>query len=187
MAMRINAPQHHIEPAGEAFDFSIEDVAIRVVEADELSALRRVFPALPAEPAGTTLVAWEGNTPVGHIQVRWRGSVHSFVRARYPKTPEVRRLRVLPHAQGRGIAKALLNEVEEHAVLRGFRSLGLAVGVLNEIAIHLYLTLGYKSAGVADFESSMGMDQFGKRFTHQVRYMVKPIGRSSFAEADVSA
>jgi ribosomal protein S18 acetylase RimI-like enzyme len=156
-------------------------VVVRPCEADELVSIRREFPGLPAEPAGTTLVAWVDGKPVGHIQIRWRGSVHSYVRARLPKTPEIRRLRVHPDAQGRGAAKALLREAEELAVARGHRSVGLAVGVTNETAIGLYQRCGYELSGIANFHSSMGMDDNGRRYTHTVQYMVKAVGRSARA------
>jgi len=151
---------------------------VRPCEASELVAIRREFPALPAEPAGTTLVAWVDGQPVGHVQVRWRGSVHGHVRARLIKTPEIRRLRVHHDARGQGAAKALLREAEELAVARGYRNIGLAVGVDNHVAIRLYDACGYVQSPIANFHSSMGMADDGSRFTHAVRYLVKPVGRS---------
>lgn len=152
---------------------------VRRILPTELFGLRREFPSLPAEPAGTTLAAWLDGVPVGHVQIRWRGSVHSFVRARLIKTPEIRRLRVHADAQGRGAAKALLREAEELAILHGYRSVGLAVGITNEIAIGLYERCGYAVTNIANFHSSMGMDDQGRRYTHVVQYMLKPIGREA--------
>lgn len=154
-------------------------LTVRAVEAPAMAALRREFPGLPAEPAGTTLVAWLGDKPVGHVQVRWRGSVHGHVRARLNKTPEIRRLRVFPDARGRGAAKALLKEAEELAVGRGYRSVGLAVGISNKTAIGLYEACGWVQSQIADFHSSMGMDAAGNRYTHTVQYMIKHIGREA--------
>jgi GNAT superfamily N-acetyltransferase len=156
-------------------------LVVRPCDPTELAAIRRDFPGLPAEPAGTTLVAWFDGKPIGHVQIRWRGSVHSFVRARLPKTPEIRRLRVHPDAQGRGAAKALLQEAEELALALGYRNVGLAVGITNATAIGLYLRCGYVQSSIANFSSSMGMDDQGHRYTHTVQYMVKPIGRSARA------
>jgi ribosomal protein S18 acetylase RimI-like enzyme len=170
-----------LEPEAETSDEGLPTLVVRPCEPSELVAIRREFPALPAEPAGTTLVAWFDGKPIGHVQIRWRGSVHSFVRARLPKTPEIRRLRVHPDAQGRGAAKALLREAEELAVALGYRSVGLAVGVTNETAIRLYRRCGYASSSISDFNSSMGMDEQGNRYTHTVQYMVKPVGRSAQA------
>jgi GNAT superfamily N-acetyltransferase len=152
---------------------------VRPCEASELVAIRRDFPGLPAEPAGTTLVAWVDGTPVGHVQIRWRGSVHSYVRARLTKTPEIRRLRVLHDARGRGAAKALLREAEELAVARGYRNVGLAVGISNHVALRLYNSCGYVQSQISNFHSSMGMGDDGARFTHVVQYLVKPVGRSA--------
>jgi GNAT superfamily N-acetyltransferase len=154
-------------------------LVVRPCEPQELVAIRRHFPGLPAEPAGTTLVAWVDGVPVGHVQIRWRGSVHGHVRARLIKTPEIRRLRVHPDAQGQGAAKLLLREAEELAVSRVYRSVGLAVGIHNEVAVNLYVHCGYVQSEIANFNSAMGMDDEGHRYTHTVQYMVKDIGRSA--------
>lgn len=178
--MDINASAT-IEREAEATSPGDSLLVVRPCKTSELVAVRREFPGLPAEPAGTTLVAWLDGTPIGHIQVRWRGSVHSYVRARLNKTPEIRRLRVHPEAQGIGVAKALLREAEELAVSQGYRSVGLAVGVTNETAIGLYARCGYVQSDIANFHSAMGMDDEGRRYKHVVQYMVKPIGRSARA------
>jgi GNAT superfamily N-acetyltransferase len=162
-------------------------LVVRPCDPRELVAIRRDFPALPAEPAGTTLVAWADGVPIGHVQIRWRGSVHSHVRARLIKTPEIRRLRVHLDAQGQGAAKALLREAEELAVERGYRSIGLAVGVQNETAIGLYGRCGYVQAPITNFHSSMGMDDEGHRYGHTVQYLVKAIGRGGRARNSVVA
>jgi GNAT superfamily N-acetyltransferase len=157
-------------------DLSLRDASTEIVIrpiGPESHVVRHVFPALSFEPAGTTLIAWMDDTPVGHVQVRWRGSVHDHVARQFPRTPEIRRLRVHEDAQRRGVAKRLLNAAEYAAKERNFRSVGLAVGITNGSAIKLYERNGFACASVPPFTSPMGMDSDGNPYSHLVQYMVK--------------
>lgn len=71
---------------------------------------------------------------------------------------------VAPAARRRGVARALLAEVEASAAGKGARTAILEVRVSNRPAIELYRTLGYREVGVrpryyADGEDALLMDK----------------------------
>jgi ribosomal protein S18 acetylase RimI-like enzyme len=90
-------------------------------------------------PAGLLLVARRGDAPVGCGALR-------FVDDR---TAEVKRVWVDPAERGRGLARRLLSELEEHARQRGTRTLRLETNETLREAIALYQRSGY--AEVAPF------------------------------------
>ena len=69
-------------------------------------------------------------------------------------------LAVVPGYRGRGFAKGLLREMEQHARKNGASKLVLEVGVVNVPALNLYLHDGFKLVGtVADYYGR-GKDAF---------------------------
>lgn len=56
---------------------------------------------------------------------------------------EIRRMRVHPEYQGRGYGKRMLNELEAHAIERGFKELVLYTNSKLVAARELYTTHGY--------------------------------------------
>ncbi|WP_253891314.1 GNAT family N-acetyltransferase [Actinokineospora diospyrosa] len=93
-------------------------------------------PVDPAEftpPSGLFLVGYLDDVPVA--SGGWR--VHD------EQTAEMKRLYVNPTARGRGLARAVLAELERTAVERGLRRLILETGTKQPEAIELYLTSGY--------------------------------------------
>jgi len=65
-------------------------------------------------------------------------------------------LGVLPRYRGRGIASALMDEIEERALARGNRRLVLQVSVINVAAMNLYLRRGFVLQGILK-------DYYGRR------------------------
>lgn len=59
------------------------------------------------------------------------------------ETAEIKRMYVLPEHRGKGIAKAILNELERWAVEENYRQCILETGFMQVDAIGLYQKLGY--------------------------------------------
>lgn len=89
-------------------------------------------PASPTPPAPPTPVAclWMGNAV---DQVQGDRNAHIFL------------LYVIPEHRRRGIGTALMRYVENWAIARGDRQIGLQVFQSNESAINLYNQLGYQT------------------------------------------
>ncbi len=65
--------------------------------------------------------------------------------------PELSKLYVLEHFNGKGIGYSLLKEVEKQVVSQGYKELNLEVYVNNDKAIAFYKRQGYTSLGMVDF------------------------------------
>ncbi len=78
-----------------------------------------------------------------------------------PKVAEIKRMFVLPEQRGKGIAVAILNELENWAKAEGYDSCILETSVRLESAISLYKKSGYKVipnyGQYVDVESSVCM------------------------------
>lgn len=79
------------------------------------------------------LVFYENNIAVGC------GALKNYT----DETVEIKRMYVLPEYRGKGIAAAILSELEKWAAEIGYRSLILETGKKQEDAIHLYTKCGY--------------------------------------------
>ena len=62
-----------------------------------------------------------------------------------PKVAEIKRMFVLPEARGKGIAVAILNELEAWAAAAGYESTILETSVKLKSAIALYKKSGYQT------------------------------------------
>ena len=98
--------------------------------------LTPVDPAQFAPPLGLFLVAYLDDRPVACGG--WR--VHNG-----PDGPEaeLKRMYVAPAARGRGVARAVLAELERTAVEAGYRRMVLETGSRQPEAIALYASAGY--------------------------------------------
>ncbi len=85
---------------------------------------------------GDYLVAWIGNTPVGHAYLTGGNPAR------------LQDLEVHPQFRRRGIGKKLVTAVEAEAARRGARLLRLSVSVANLDAQALYRSLGFVDAGI---------------------------------------
>lgn len=97
---------------------------------------------LPAVAAGgrTLLAAWRGGRIVGTVQL------DTDTPPNQPHRAEVRKLMVHPGQRRRGIARALMAELERQAAARGRRLLTLDTRT-GDTAEPLYTTLGYITVG----------------------------------------
>ena len=87
----------------------------------------------PNPPLGVYLVSYESGQPVGM-------AAHRPIDER---TTEVRRMYVLRRVRRLGVARALLQRIEEHACSAGFRRLVLETGNRQLPAMRLYEAYGF--------------------------------------------
>ncbi len=95
--------------------------------------LTPVDPAQFAPPNGQFLVAYSGGAPVacGGWRVHRQGEA------------ELKRMYVSPAARGRGVARAVLAELERTALAAGHGRMVLETGLRQPEAIALYTSAGY--------------------------------------------
>jgi hydroxymethylpyrimidine/phosphomethylpyrimidine kinase len=120
-----------------------DPVAQRLVEQVQEEYVRRygnpdASPVDPTEfdpPGGAFLVAWLDGTPVGCGG--WR-------RLPGTDTAEIKRMYVAPAGRRRGLARAILAELERTAAAGGARRIALETGIQQPEAIALYASSGYR-------------------------------------------
>jgi len=123
------------------------------------------------------MIAWDGNEPVGHLNLRLRGRKLPD-RARRLKAAQIEDLRVAATHRRRGVATELMQRAEDEAAARGFRTIGLGVDVGNVPARRLYHRDGYAESGLGEFVVAYPyIDEDGvERQAHETcTYLVKPL------------
>lgn len=102
------------------------------------------------------LIAWKGEIPVGHVQVRFGGSENPFVQERLGEAmPIIGALGVKEGYRRKGIATRITQKALEIARERGYKKIGLEVGSTdNPYARALYEKLGFKDWGNGEFIDS---------------------------------
>jgi len=151
-------------------DARSSSIRIEPLRSDEVALLQRMMPSservvdgvrthshaqrFGAQQDGTAdyLVAWIDDEPVGHALIRWTGARDALFIERRVRDPYVEGLAVRHDRWSRGIATAMMCEAEHRALMRGYRTMGLAVGVDNARARHLYDRLGYCESNLGEFE-----------------------------------
>lgn len=103
---------------------------------DESPIDRRHF----EDPLGAFFVGYLDSVPVA--TGAWRRSEVRALGA--TSSAEVKRMYVVPTAQRRGFARAMLAHLEQTAAAAGFEVLVLETGTQQPEAIALYLTAGYE-------------------------------------------
>jgi GNAT superfamily N-acetyltransferase len=105
---------------------------------EDLPLVDRHLPLARLDTAQTYLVAWDGDLPVGHAHVSWKGTTLGM--------PEVQDVYVLETHRRRGVGTELTRAAERLAASQGNRSVSLSYGIANDPARLLYEGLGYRKA-----------------------------------------
>lgn len=111
----------------------------------------RVRLAMQQQGQALYLVAWQGEEPVGHVLLKWDGTVDEPMASQLADCPDIEDLWVRPDLRSRGIGSLLLGTAEDLARQRGFSQVGLGVGIDNLRALALYQRRGYQDSGLGDF------------------------------------
>jgi ribosomal-protein-alanine N-acetyltransferase len=98
---------------------------------------RSMFAGEMAKPSGVCLGAFQGSEMLGYLIV-----------ARYVDAWHIMNVAVDEPYRGRGVARALLERLFEMTVDEADRGYTLEVRVSNDVAIHLYESLGFIASGV---------------------------------------
>ncbi len=100
-----------------------------------------VDPAHFVPPAGAFLVAYLDGVPVA--TGGWR-AMDTTPEGHRDGDAEIKRMYVVPEARGRGLARAILAELESGAAAAGRTRMVLETGSLQPEAIALYTSCGYR-------------------------------------------
>ncbi len=162
-----------------------ELVDIRPLAAAELEAVERALARYPGKHRERLdgqrrgecvyLIAWDGDEPVGHLNLRVRGRKLPD-RARRLRAAQVEDLRVARVHRRRGVATELMQRAAAEAAAHGFRAVGLGVDIGNVPARRLYDQEGYEETGLGQFLVSYPyIDEDGvERQAHETcTYLVK--------------
>jgi len=167
-------------------------VVVRALAPDELVLVEQLLPSqdrdvhakrLGSQRSGsaTYYIAWLGDRPVGHTLVRWGGSGNPLLATATsppPVHPYIEGLAVHPAYRSRSIGSQIIEAGERESLRRGFREIGLAVGVENVRARALYARLGYQDLGLGEFPNIWSYrDDTGQRHVEieSCIYLMKPL------------
>jgi ribosomal protein S18 acetylase RimI-like enzyme len=162
-----------------------ELIDIRPLAATELEAVERALARYPGKHRERLegqrrgecvyLIAWDGDGPVGHLNLRVRGRKLPD-RARRLRAAQIEDLRVSRAHRRRGVATELMQRAAAEAAAQGFRAVGLGVDIGNTPARRLYHQEGYEETGLGQFLVSYPyIDEDGvERQAHETcTYLVK--------------
>ena len=164
-----------------------QTVDVRPLRSDELDVVERTLARYPGKHRerlegqrrgeSVYLIAWDGNEPVGHLNLRVRGRKLPD-RAKRFAAAQIEDLRVARGHRRRGVATKLMRRAADEASAHGFRVIGLGVDVGNMAARRLYFAEGYEESGTGQFIVSYPyLDEEGyERQAHETcTYLVKKL------------
>ena len=165
-------------------------IEVRPLAPSDLRSLNRRLPVwnrgeyerrLRAQDRGEVLqvVAWVGDRPIGRAMVLFPGHDEYSASAEREGCAEIRDVEVEATHHRRGVATAMIVELERAAGRRGFDRIGLSVGRDEgyRAARTLYAKLGYRTAH-GPFISGAVLAGDGGRIpvAGVLDYLVKPLG-----------
>lgn len=165
-------------------------LVIHSITASELEIIEAAFPSgdatkhqsrfdMQMQDGANYLFAWFQGVPIGHVLLRWHGTLDEPIASSLRDCPHVEDLFVQKEYRSEGIGTTLLNAVESSVKERGFNRMGLAVGTENSNAKRLYERLGYVETSFGAFDSCwVEVDKHGesKEYRESVVYLVKRFG-----------
>ena len=135
------------------------------------------------------LIAWIGETPVGHGMLLWRGPTGTPKQHIGTPYPYVEDLWVRDDLRSKGIGARILAEMTILAISHGYEAVSLSVGVDNCRAIKLYERMGFATTRVPRFTLSgmvamaNGETQF---WSEKCQYMLKSLDFSQDREVEIA-
>ena len=135
------------------------------------------------------LIAWIGETPVGHGMLLWDGPTGMPKQYIDRPCPYIEDLWVRSDMRSRGIGARILAEITILAISHGYDAVSLSVGVENWRAIELYERLGFTIAPIPRFTLSgmvamaNGETQF---WSERCQYMLKSLNFSEDSEVEIA-
>jgi ribosomal protein S18 acetylase RimI-like enzyme len=164
-------------------------VVIRALAEDEIPLVEAHFPrGMPGthrerwgrQERGEIayLIGWEDGLPVAHLTIEWAGATDGPATA-LAGCPNLFDFGVRPDRQSRGIGSRLLDAAERLAAGRGYRRVGLSVGLENVRARALYERRGYRDAGLGEYTARWPyLDKQGREGWEEERCtcLVKDLG-----------
>lgn len=135
------------------------------------------------------LIAWVGDTPVGHGMLLWDGPTGTPKQHIGRAYPYVEDLWVRDDLRSRGIGARILAEMTMLAIAHRHEAVSLSVGVENRRAIELYKRMGFTTAKIPSFTLSgmvamaNGETQF---WSEQCQYMLKSLDFSEEPEVNIA-
>jgi GNAT superfamily N-acetyltransferase len=170
------------------------DLHIEICREEDLALLDRISPCSDRESLHARryadqrrgrnmyLLAWLGDTLVGHLDLRWQATAAPMVTHVYlTGYAELKAIVVVPEYRGQGIGRRLIATAEKIAAARGFRTVCIAVDVENPRARALYERLGYVDWGHGVVEAAWTVtDGSGRETQHRGLdvYLVKELDTS---------
>ncbi len=98
-------------------------------------------------------IAWQGDTPSGHVLLEWGGAEDEPIRSRLIDCPNLEDLFVMPEVRSQGIGSMLLDAAITAVREAGYTQLGLGVAVDNPGAIRLYEQKGFQDSELGEYAS----------------------------------
>lgn len=103
----------------------------------------------------TYLVAMQGDVPVGHALIKWKGATDEAIAPNLADpTPDVEDLFVHEAHRNRRVGSRLLEMAERLAREREYKQIGLSCSAENKDARALYEARGYLDSGIAPYTLS---------------------------------
>lgn len=168
------------------------EMRVHELTAGEHARVRGAFPESGAAPSEADIdqqaegrvgivVAWMDDKPLGLGFVNWPGPRSAQLARRWPATPEIYRLRVIPRYRSLGIGTLLVQHLEKVAASKGYARVGLGVHAENRRACSLYIRLGYEADPepfVDEYTATLA-DGRTRAFSNTSTFLVKAIGAGS--------
>lgn len=135
--------------------------------------------AVQASGDGVYLIAWSGDTPVGHLLLNWAAPAEDVSRGYPPGVAYLQAGGTREAYRRRGVMTRLIDEAERRARARGYAVIGLAVGSTdNPAAKRLYERHGYRDWGEGEVTLSweyVRRDGYRGRESEVCIYMFKAL------------